>query len=437
MPGQEGIPEDYVAAKIAQASNLGNLDSDSLVNIQIVYGFLEQHMVIFKAYAPFLVSPGKFTGPTDKDLQYAVETVVKDKQGKQCIARQKNVKINEAWGDVMQVAQHYIWPTGEAIRDYIAVLTNAINYWTRSQADRNKHLLDLFQKVLSMLKVCEVPQFDSYTELNAWINVSSKESPCKLMVALPRHNKFSDVGDHEVLGEAFRALDDEVLRHCSAERILQRKDDVRQLAKEINQAGDRGEGVFGYCFGHGKYPEKLSAPAQLFKHRFARIRIRKDEYKGPLKNNIILLTKIIIMSGLFRKWSSPIGIRTIEKLVDATHRGSIMAIKDYTILNQALDNLQQNPRDPVPCQVIDAIISYGTSRMKMEAAAERTSRELAERLQQQQGKQEKKSVTFAEPEKSTVDRLKETRLKASDNQNDSGMILPILLLGCALFLIMK
>ena len=141
------------------------------------------------------------------------------------------------------------------------------------------------------------------------------------------------------------------------------------------------------------------------------------------------------MSSLFESWGSTTGIDTIEALRDQMDRNSTMAIKNHNIPNEALDNLQRNPRDPVPKCVIDGIISYGVSRMKSEAAQEKQSQAERDRLQAEEGKKAAKKA--AEPEKSTVARLKDERMKKSDTTNTSGMILPILLLGCALFLIMK
>ena len=94
--------------------------------------------------------------------------------------------------------------------------------------------------------------------------------------------------------------------------------------------------------------------------------------------------------------------------------------------------MRMNPRDPIHNQVIHGIVSYGASRMKMEAKADREARVLAAQFQQA----EEATEPVTEP-KGIVERLKETRLKASDNVDDSGMIVPILLLGCAIFLLMK
>ena len=148
MPGgQEGIPKDYVEQVMVDANRLGNLEKDTLINTHTVDLFLRQHMTIYAAYSPFVVNPGRWSGPSDRKLEFITDALHLDKEnGQDFIAREEDIPIIAAWTNVMLAANYYIWPTGESIRDYIVILCNAINFWDSGMAaDQNQELLGVFK----------------------------------------------------------------------------------------------------------------------------------------------------------------------------------------------------------------------------------------------------------------------------------------------------
>ena len=137
---------------------------------------------------------------------------------------------------------------GDSIRDYIVILLNAINFWESGMAaDQNKPLLDAFHKALAIMKVCDVPKFDRFSELSAW----TLGSTCPLMVALSRYKQYEDLGPVDVIGATFRKLDAMVNVHCAAERLKAGKRDQGRLAGEVRSAGARGTGTLAYFYRPG------------------------------------------------------------------------------------------------------------------------------------------------------------------------------------------
>jgi hypothetical protein len=353
--------------------------------------------------------------------------VQQDEDGEEMLAREKRIKIIDAWQNVMQAANYYFWPTGEAIRDYIVILLNAVNFWdSGSSADQNKPLLETFNKALAIMKISDVPKFDRFRELSEW----TLGRNCPLMIALPRYKQFEDIGPSDAIGATFRQLDNLVNTHCTAERRKGRKNDKVKLAGEVKRAGARGTAVLAYFYYPGAFELEKCEPNNLMTYRFATKQVQKKDYESSIAANIILMSYMFIMSGDFSKWGSRTGIDTIRRLKDMAQRNSTQAVKDPKIPNEYLNNVRRNPRQPLYKEIIHGIISYGASRMKMEGKSDSEARALAAQ------KAGDKDVAIEEP-KSVLDRLKETRLKASDSVDDSSMILPILLLGCAIFLLMK
>ena len=427
-PSQEGAPQSYVDQKMAEAGRLGDLSKDTRVPIKLPVDFLKRNMIIYRAYALFLINPGKFTGPSNKNLTYAFDQL-KDNQGQNVFAREEFLNIQQSWTDIMLAANYYFWPSGEAIRDYFIILLNAISFYGAEAANKNKQLVRIFQKALSILRVTDVPRFDLYSELRDYLN----NRECPLMVLLPNTKNFEDFGDREPIKEAFHQLDAEVNLHCRViqERITQEGQSIEKLNAQIRQAGKDGLGIVAYIFDSGSYTVEQSPASQLFTYEFARAGIRKKDYNTAMRDSLTLLARLFIMSGVFHWDRTTRGLDTIKKLRKSADRNSSAAIRNPDLINEGLDIIRRMEKQEIPKVVICGIISYGVARLRFQAHEEKEARQKG---RPPGGAQEDEKE---DEQLDIVQLLKRERIAQAETSDTSKMILPILALGAGIFLMMK
>ena len=228
MPGEDFIEQSQALA----IEHKGELDRVQ-VAFKLPIEFLRNYMLIYRAYAPFVIeTTGDWTGPTDRNTTFLRSQLTKS-NGVHVFMRKGHVNIPGTWTDIMLAANTYMWPAGELIRDYLVVLSNAINAWGWEEADRNKTLPGLFTNVIDILHLAEHPRFDTTTEVREWL--LQKNNP--LMLSLARYTKFSDLNlQIDTARKVFHALDDEVLKHCSQMRIFKKKNNIKALAKTFRRA---------------------------------------------------------------------------------------------------------------------------------------------------------------------------------------------------------
>ena len=417
--------------------NSGNLDAID-VDVQLPGKFLRHWVLIYRTYAPFMVASGKWKGPTDVKTGFITGHIVDNRDGVKVLARQGTVKIKDAWVDIMQAANHFIWPSGELIRDYIVVLTNAVSYWGTEGANRNKGLLTYFLTVCQVLKVATVPahSLNSFEEFRTWV----LDTRCPLMVQLPRYKTFEELDvPHDACLTAFHKLDNEVVRHCSQMRIRHGLMNVEEVARKVESKGSDGRGVLGYFFADATYEIEKHAPADLFQHRYAKIRVTKADFKNAqLKHSLVRLAQLFMMTGMYEKWGRSTAIETVKTLKASMHRNSIVALYDRNLVNEALDALRGNPRDGVPDCVIEGVVHYGVTRLEQETEAEGEAKENLEKKKSPEPEGEGVREEPRSRREIIIEKLQESRLRPSDEQpNGSGMILPLVLLGVGLFLVIR
>ena len=398
------------------------------VHIQLPVTFLKNYMLIYRAYAQFLIAKESYQGPTDKSLKFLVKNVKESREGVLIFDRHVQVSIGDAWTDIMLCANDYIWPNGELIRDYLIVLVNAVAMWGDAAANKNRQLTEHFVALAAILKVCEVPQLTTFTQFKKWMLDESNP----LMLGLPRYKNFEDLNlPIDTARKVFHQLDIEVVKHCSQMRISSDKKDPRALAEEIAKLHDEGLGTFGYCFMHGERELQKVPPGDLFKHRYALIRVRRSDFDNkPLSRSLIRLAQLFILTGMYETWNKTTGIETIAALKKASHRNSTVALQDPNIVNEALDSLRINPKDPVPACVVDGVVFYGVARLQLETQEELKGEPI-------KSGSEGTDKPRLDPTALLLEKMKASRLTAADQANDNGLIMPIMLLGMAIFLLMK
>ena len=423
--------KSFVEEMQARGIERGGDFSSIAVDIQLPIDFLTKYLLIYQAYAPFLVNNGRYQGPTQKDIKFLAGNVGQTRSGTKLFHRTGTVNIQDAWTDIMLAANHYFWPNGTLIRDYLVVLCKAVEFWGFEEANKNRNLLKCFQNLLNILKLSEVPAFDSYQNLHSWLLGSS----CPLMVALPRHSEYADLKlPIDTARTVFHKLDSEVMAHCSQSRIKAGAEDITALAKEVVGKDAQGLGVFGYFFRGGQHEVAEQAPGDLFKHRYALIRVKKKDFDNKeLTRALVRLAQLCMMSGLYEAWGSTTAIDTIEALKAASHRNSTAPLKDRAIVNEALDGLRGNPRTGVAQCIVEGVVFYGVVRLTLESVDEGPPK--ADKSPEPGPEGVDKPRQSAEER--LVDKLKESRLTAADKEDGGTLFLPIVLLGVALFLVMK
>ena len=426
--------DNYVTEQIARLDRYsGDLDSDAQLSILYVCNFLYHTGAFFRSYA-YHVGLGGYSGPFTHSPNL-IYSIITDNR----IDRKESVRVSEGLEILTAMWELHMNPSPEMMVEYFIMVSEVIGVCMEIGV---RDFGDLFRKMVQAManyNLVVVPDHViGIAEIHEWLT----QENCAFMLKLKSSKRLTAFKNAEAISDGIRIMDDQ-LRQVAirARQMLDGKGtlNLRDLLSDQRWNADKVAPIpYFYEIDEGLLEGSDCSPERLMVTQSAQSLIANTVFtsgKSPLRmaKPLKQLAQLIFITDAYEDTSCKEMGNAMWKATNLGKPPSVLYNPKW--IHTYLQELDRNRHIPVPKPIIRGIIS-AIKALNLSDRIHQQGEESREATPRARSKDELATKHGAVTKESIFER---ERLGQADNPgtSESGMILPILLTGVAIYLVMR